>query len=351
MLSFLSRLFSSKSNNLNIGGPITAHSIYSYAMNLEKDRERLHDVTWNRGLAFGDLHLDNVFGKTLEFYLYHEDSRDISLERVQAILESLISKRKLTWLSVHKDEEWHKLIVEVDMTASNSIECAWWSGVKGPNFTPYQQRVFMTVVKHSAIKFSVNGVEGLAMILHVAKELGFRTTPARYAKESSIPISEIVVYAYHWEDVSTGKYYTEVKYKTKEEKSSSWVGANQVEIFTQDDYKIVVLGGIEKPAKFKLNNLMVKSRVVKEPTCRMLETQQRIRDFQKKHYVCSIKECGRKAAYEINTTHFEMTGFGGTSSMGGISYSCNDLEHKKTIEGQSEGIRVTSYPIHELQSW
>src|ERR1035437_5574186 len=114
MPSFLRRLFNRKSSTPQVAEPITARSIYSYASDLEKDRDRLYDETWNRGLSFGDLRLDRVCGDNLEFDLYHEDSRDVTLDQVRSFLENVISKRKFTWLSIHEEENWpSRLVVEV----------------------------------------------------------------------------------------------------------------------------------------------------------------------------------------------------------------------------------------------
>ena len=165
--------------------------------------------------------------------------------------------------------------------------------------------------------------QALRVLLHALASLGFPAGPKHYSHESSVKIEDIVLYAVRWEDPQTKCRYLDVLWRPAFIRSQVWHGNHRSHERTEGAYKGEVLGcqpsGDWWP-KMTINNRPVYSTIVEKPTPHMLETKKKF--VQEAVRLCC--HCGKLATREFVHVHFEEQGFGGGSSMGSVSYGCDN---------------------------
>lgn len=167
--------------------------------------------------------------------------------------------------------------------------------------------------------------QALRVLLHALASLGFPAGQKHYSHESPVKIEDVVIYAVRWEDPQTKCRYLDVLWHPEFVKHHILHGSNRSHERTEGAYKGEVLAcqssGDWWP-KMTINNRPVYSTIVENPTPHMLEAKEK---FAKESVrVCAY--CGKPATREFMHVHFEETGDFGGSSMGGISYGCDDPE-------------------------
>jgi hypothetical protein len=174
---------------------------------------------------------------------------------------------------------------------------------------------------------------------------------ARIARRISLP--KTVTHAKLWQDESTGLRFLEVEYDAHFQNKVTVHQASLLEFFEESEgRKTCVIAG--KSAKMSMSiptdgPAIKATHMLKEPTENMLRAREVFKLRQARRYVCRI--CNGPAKHEVTIIRFEMSDGFGTSSMGGIDYSCENLEHLKQIQEESKGIRITIRPLRELIAW
>lgn len=331
--------------------PFSAESIYLYVTELNKnDSDRFRKETWDRGLSFGDLRVDNARGMSAIFRTPYDKTKDVSLDTVKNILRDVVTQKKLVGVTV-EDGKFDKTVsLLMNDSAPESLKGCWRSGwSKGES---YQERVFLEVNKLGGHPLSIEvcSVEAMEVALMLARQIGLAIEPALYSNESDVPLSKIVDHAYVWHDKETDKHYVELKYKSELQKGLSYIGGGWNYDFEEDGEKVVVLASGYRAQQFKLNNIFVSPTRVDTPTRFMLETRDYIRNRERDRNTCKVDNCGRPVSYEVNVIRFEVSGLGGTSSHGGIIPVCDSPEHIEKVKTTSGGIRSTVQPAR-IEVW
>ena len=357
MRNLLLRLFGRR-NETAFVGPVSGLAICDYLFRARKENEeRLRDEIDNRGLSFGQIRVKRSWGFSNEFEILFAEkqplvNRDSFKEVLRGVFEFL---------------DWAHQIIIRDGFGSDEIECVftpdaeeasegvWSSGFRGGE--SFREKNFLSVrANERGLTFETYGVKAIDVMLAIAGRWSIPVEPVNYSYESDVPLGEIIHSSVRWYDHDRNRYYTEVKYDRRHERHLVLIGASNNRTYEEDgtedywfseekrDNSTIVFSADSPESHIRLNNQKVPTKVIWEPTDRMLALRDSVIREADKRYRCS---CGKRATREIVSVRFEVGGDLGGFSQGGISYVCDDVVCEDKVKATS-AIRHEVHPISDM---
>jgi hypothetical protein len=300
--------------------------MYGKTYNTRRE-DRARRETDDRGLAFGSVRILSGGHNSIKIGPLAECK--VKVARIIDILQTAIRERGFEdHLTVRQDTfEGVEVILTKEHERLRAISCCNFEG----NWSRF---LSVSCWGEGGIReMETYCEEGLRVLLQLSQTLGFPPGPKHYSKESPVPIEDIVVYAIRWEDPQSGCRYLDVLFRPELIKSQVYIGSHSRDDRKEGTFKGEVMactGGMDWWPKMSINNRPVYSTIVQTPTEPILKAKEK---FTKEAVrVCGV--CGKLATYEIMLVHFEMGDDFGTSSHGGIYYSCGDQGCKDQLKNQ-----------------
>ncbi|OGG72446.1 hypothetical protein A3A38_02065 [Candidatus Kaiserbacteria bacterium RIFCSPLOWO2_01_FULL_53_17] len=310
-----------------------------------KNSDRVDKECRSRGLAFGQVRVEATEsngGVTLRLL----GGQKITAEQARGALRQAITEAGLVDRLALQDgfsaDEIEANFTRIDDPLPG---CGWCKFRGGRSFSG---REFLSVSCWGGSglhEMKAHSIEALRVLIRVAELLGFPAGPKHYAHESPVKIEDIIVYAVRWQDPRSGARYLDVLWRPELVKHQIWHGGGRSDKRTEGAYKGEVFASTSNTSngdswpRMTINNRPVYSTIVENPTDPMRATKER---FAKESvHVC--RYCGKFATLEFMHVNFEHTDSCGSSSMGGISYTCNSPACIDKAKGE-KCVRTTEHP-------
>lgn len=362
LLSFLTRR-----QTPPVISPVSGQAIRNYlSETYRRDPDRLRDEVENRGLSFGQIRATDGSGFSNKFsFSFPEERPDVNRESFKATLQTVLESNGLGGQIILRDG-WTDDEIECVYTedAAEAGEGGWIGCFRGGQSFSEKRLMSIRVGKYG-LSFEAYGVKAIEVMLAIAKQFNIAAEPVNYAFESDVPLDHIVGTAVVYHDPVSDKYYSEITYDRYHEKHLVFVGITYSQAYGPDDKLegfwpspgtkegcTLVFAG-SRDAHIKLNNQRVVTCFISQPTYKMAALRGHILDELDKRYRCRVDNCGRRAVKQVHSVRFEMGSPGGMSSMGGITYVCDNPDHESKAKGTS-AIRHEVYnisPTELAQAW
>ncbi|MBX4205025.1 MAG: hypothetical protein KW788_02420 [Candidatus Doudnabacteria bacterium] len=344
MLEQLRRRFGQRTSSTTSTSIDWASIIYSYVDHLygksysTRREDRARKECEDRGLAFGSVRILGGGHGSIKIGPLEECRANIT--RIVDILQTTIRERGFEdHLAVRQNAFGVEVIVTKEHEHLKAIGCCNFEG-------KWSQFLSVSSWEGGQIReMETYCEEGLSVLLQLSQTLGFPPGPKHYSSESPVPIEEIVIYAVRWEDPQSGCRYLDVLFRPELIKRHVYIGSHRRDDRKEGAFKGEVMactGGMDWWPKMSINNRPVYSTIVQTPTGPMLQAKEKF--AREAVRVCGV--CGKLATHEIVLVHSEIGDDFGSSSHGGICYSCADQACQDHLKNQ-ECIRAEVHPYRQ----